>query len=70
VPARTAACCGPPGGHKGRPYQGERLATPSIWLTRSTSDLTLTFVAILPGPLDLAREPGIHAPVSPRHLNL
>ena len=36
VPARTAACCGPPGGHKGRPYEGERLATPSIWLTRST----------------------------------
>ena len=24
VPARTAACCGPPGGHKGRPYEGER----------------------------------------------
>ena len=37
MPARTAACCGPPGGHKGRPYEGERLATPSIWLTRSTS---------------------------------
>jgi hypothetical protein len=36
VPARTAACCGPPGGHKGRPYEGERLAPPSIWLTRST----------------------------------
>jgi hypothetical protein len=28
VPARTAACCGPPGGHKGRPYEGERLCHP------------------------------------------
>ncbi len=23
VPARTAAGCGPPGGHKGRPYESE-----------------------------------------------
>jgi hypothetical protein len=30
VPARAAAGCGPPGGHKGRPYEGERLADPSI----------------------------------------
>jgi len=30
VPARAAAGCGPPGGHKGRPYESERLADPSI----------------------------------------
>ena len=28
VPAPAAARCGPPGGHKGRPYEGERLADP------------------------------------------
>ena len=30
VPARAAAGCGPPGGHKGRPYESQRLADPSI----------------------------------------
>ena len=34
VPARTAAGCGPPGGHKGRPYEGEGLAALQIELTR------------------------------------
>ena len=26
VPARTTGDCGPQGGHKGRPYEGERLS--------------------------------------------
>jgi hypothetical protein len=28
VPARTAGGCGPQGGHKGRPYEGECLCRP------------------------------------------